>query len=196
MNSSKNVLFLHSETQTGKESDFDFEALITPDTDFDKRILEETTEISPPKIQPKENPFPELIIEEDFIQQELASQWIEREREKKSGTVNDILWFWSIQLYTEEKTLSKEETQQKVHLWTPSEIEKRIPFYTQKFQEILQWENIQNPQKDLQKYAKILLYLLEQFEITGGKKHHIKFMIELKKVLGEIQTHEQISAYR
>lgn len=162
MNSPKNIF--------PWEENFDFEALLKPDADFEKRVSE--VPIESPKIERWNSSFPELILDDTEILKE-EEQWVNPR--------------WQQQV-PEKKAIQENRE-------VLSEIEQKISFYSLKFQEILQSDKNETLQDSLKRYARFLIYLLEQFEITEGKKHHIKFMIELKKVIGEIQTPSKVLWY-
>lgn len=149
---------------------WDLELFLTPDSDFDKRV-EEFKEVKPQVswIIDSKLSFPEInLLDDDWDSEIQESQEIE-----------------------EEKIILSELEIQKQH-------------YSISFQKILQIDINSSLEDFIRRYAKILLYILEQFHIfENDKKHHnwdkryfLKFMIDLKKILGEINNEEQEKNYR
>ncbi len=148
---------------------------LTPDADFEKRIAEigKQSVISPPK----EDIFSFIPISPDFLDSQI---------EERRAKIGRILSTWS--------PVSEDEKIQKSDL--VSQLEEKFPLYIKKFQDILQIPTNASLKEKRDRYARILLYILENFYVKGDKKQHVEFMISLKKVLNEIDNYYEEKAYR
>lgn len=144
---------------------------LIPDADFELRVQNIGKEIIPAKTSP--SIFDNLTLDPNFFDAKLAET-----REKVQGIISQ-----------------NEESQEKNQSNYDSEFAKKFPYYSEKFQKILELKKSPTLNDLLKRYAKILLYILEQFQIKWDKKHHIRFMLVLKKVLQEITTFEEAEVY-
>lgn len=177
----------------------DLELLLTPDPDFDQRLNEfSSVKTEVPWLLQSKTIFPEIIA--DF------SDDIDVIVKKESTNQNRVVrqtnsWLFPEITFddTEEKTEVLEENKPIL-----SELEIQKSVYASRFQEILEIWNNSTQENFMKRYAKILLYILEQFHIfENDKRHHnwdkkyfLKFMIDLKKILGEINNEEQEKKYK
>lgn len=183
---------MNSNWDSLNEIDFDFDKLLTPDPDFDKRIQE--VPIQSLKIETWTSFFPELILDDiDFLLQSQNSQipknnwWIFSQRVAVQS------WFPTLIKDEPEAESIQPENNKEVKLI--SVLEEQSAFYANRFQQILQIDSNNTLESSVNRYARILLYILEQFHIHWDKKHHIRFMVSLKKVLNEISTIKEEKDY-
>lgn len=148
-----------------------FWKFLIPDADFEMRVQNIGREVVPAKKTP--SIFDNLILDPAFFDEKLA---------ETRGKVQDII-------------SPQEETKAVAPANYDSEFVKKFPYYSEKFQKILELKKSPTPNDLLRRYAKILLYILEQFQIKWDKKHHVRLMLVLKKVLQEITTFEEGEVY-
>lgn len=175
------------ESSDNKENGVNFDILFTPDPDFESRIY--TPEKPHKAISLKtESTFPwfdleDFKIPDENFQTQKPQPILHRKKEVRAQ-VEDKLNLNQIIIDEIPKEISpcKKQLEQSLSI-----LEEKSVFYANRFQEILQIYPIDTPENLVKRYAKILLYMLEQFHIMWEKSQQLKFMVSLKKVLGEFE---------
>lgn len=180
MNTPLKLVYDANANKSEKKDETNFDALFTPDPDFEKQLPVWST--SSQLWKTNSEPFPELILDDFQIPDEIwpAQPMVQTQKNIKTQ-VDQALRFPKVIVdeVQEEKTIDKKEVQ---YLST---LEQKSVFYANRFQEILQMYPTDTLENTVKRYAKILLYMLEQFHIISEKKHQVKFMVSLKRILWE-----------
>ncbi len=175
----------------------DLELFLEPDPDFENRLKEQSSvKVEASGLLQSKTVFPEIIsgiLDEPDLELPVV--------QKHNWTKSNSSIFPEINFLDGEKSVTSVVEKPEEYL---SEIEKQKSFYSMRFQEILKINSNESLEIYIKRYAKIMLYILEQFHIfKNDKKHHnwdkryfLKFMIDLKKILGEINNEEQEKNYR
>ncbi len=159
----------------------DFAKLFEPDADFEKRIQS----IGKVTIEEEKKPsiFDGFDIDASLFDANIA---------QTKTLVEWIMWISPTAHQVKNTSNVLEKKQEEIYL---SELEKKFPFYADKFQKLLTLTQEPTLEDLVKRYARILLYISEQFEISGNRKEQIKLMLKLKKVLWEIGTWEEELVY-
>lgn len=175
----------------------DLELFLEPDPDFENRLKEQSSvKVEASGLLQSKTVFPEIIsgiLDEPDLELPVV--------QKHNWTKSNSSIFPEINFLDGEKSDTSVVEKPEEYL---SEIEKQKSFYSMRFQEILKINSNESLEIYIKRYAKIMLYILEQFHIfENDKKHHnwdkkyfIKFMIDLKKFLGEISTIKEEEDYK
>lgn len=176
----------------GSLDEIDFDKLLTPDPDFDKRVQEVPTEA--PKVERWISDFPEIVLDDiDVLLQNENS--VSQRNDWRNFSQRFAAQSWFPTLIMDEPQLENLDPRNNKEIKVISVLEEKSSFYANRFQQILQVDAPNNLESLVNRYARILLYMLEQFHIHWDKKHHIRFMVSLKKVLKEIQTVREEKEY-
>lgn len=158
----------------------DFAKLFEPDADFEKRIQnigqQEETE------KPKNSIFDGFEVDPSFFDANIEKT--------RASTLEILSLGWVMPEIWKKENISPQPEDPLL-----SEFEKKFPYYAEKFQKLLAYKDFPSLEDEVQRNAKILLYILEQFQITGERKEQIKLMLKLKKTLWQIHTFEEELMY-
>lgn len=159
---------------------FDLASFLEPDADFEARIQNIGKQGEDEK--PKNSIFDGFEVDPSVFDANI---------EKTRASTQEILSIGGVisEIWKKENIPSQPEDT------LLSEFEKKFPYYAEKFQKLLTYKNLPSLEDEVQRNAKILLYILEQFQITWERKEQIKLMLKLKKTLWQIHTFEEELMY-
>lgn len=154
----------------------DFSQFIIPDADFEQRV-QNIWRQEEPKVKPT-SIFDGFVVDPDIFDQNMEA------------VKTRVEW-----LICKNVVANDPKNSESPNNWLTSELEKKFSFYTDKFQRLLQMDSVVSLEWLVQRYARILLYILEQFQISWNRKEQIKLMVKLKRVLWEIHAWEDEFVY-
>lgn len=172
-------------------NEIDFDTLFTPDANFDALLINEQT--SHHSIKKQISNDVSFVLMSDTINSLILA---ENQVLKKPFVEN--IWFPELHPLDNSKwaniSLKEKQVINEKEIKVISALEKEYPFYLIKFQEILALNSEKNLEELFNRYVKISLYILEQFDINL-KKRKIIIMMSLKRELKEIITEEETKEY-
>lgn len=168
-----------------ENSGVDIDAFITPDADFESRVAQVQPAYIPSTVV-KDQEFPDFNLADFQIESIEETQPVSKE---VSHFKQRFEWVCSgfPEIMIDNDLMETTQNAQKNHddISLQSVLESHSPFYARRFQEVLALYPTISPENTVKRYAKILLYMMEQFHVHSEKSHQHKFMLNLKKVLWE-----------